>query len=120
MADLQATDVSVSLAPQDIDFTAMGKRITYPTISFGDGLLTIPAGGLIPLPAKETFGMKREIKRLVVCGTGGSGYVFEYVPASHSLLALMGNFDAAADGPLIPAAAEAPAATTLPLVVIGE
>jgi hypothetical protein len=120
MADLQASDVAVILAQQDIDFTAMGKRLSYPTIKFGDGAKTIPAGGLIPLPAKENFGMKRAITRLIVCGTGGSGYIFEYVAASHSLLALMGNFDAEADGPLIPAAAVAIAETTLPLVVIGE
>lgn len=120
MADLALGDISINLTPQDIDFLQMGNQVSFPTITFGDGAKTIPAGGLIPLPPKEKLGMKRQIKRLFVCGTGGSGYVFEYVAASHSLLALMGNFDAVADGPLTPAAGEAIPATTLPLMVVGE
>jgi hypothetical protein len=119
MADLTASDFAVALIPQDVDFLG-AKVVSYPTLSFGDGQKTIPAGGLIPLPAKEKFGMKREIKRIVVCGGGGSGYVFEYVAASHALLALMGNYDLTGDGPLIPAGGVAIPATTLPLIVVGE
>jgi hypothetical protein len=118
MADLAATNVTVALLPQDIDLSGV-KTVTYPTIQFGDGLLTIPAGG-IPLPDKGKFGMKREIKRLVPVGSGGSGYVFEYNAATHKLLAFMGNFDAMADGPLVEATGVAIAATTLPLIVIGD
>jgi hypothetical protein len=119
MADLTQADVGVTLIPQDVDFGGT-KVVAYPTVTFGDGQKTIPAGGLIPLPPMGKFGMKREIKRLVVCGGGGSGYVFEYAAASHALLALMGNYDFTGDGPLIPAAGVAIPATTLPLMVVGE
>lgn len=120
MGDLISTDVTVTLLSQDQDFLGMGKNISFPVIAFGDGVKTIPAGGLIPLPAIGNFGMKKEIKRLIVCGSGGSGYAFEYVAASHSLLVLMADYDAVADGPLIAAAAVAIAATTLPLMVVGQ
>lgn len=57
---------------------------------------------------------------MIPLGSGASGYVFEYVEASHSLKVFYADYNGEADGPLIAAAAVAIAATTLPLMVIGE
>ncbi len=118
MADLAADNVTVTLLPQDVDLTGI-KKITYPSIKFGNGALTIPAAG-IPLPDKSKFGMKKEITRMLVIGSAGTGYVFEYDKANHKLLVFYADYDAVANGALIAATGVAPAELTLPLIVIGE
>ena len=84
MADLAASNVTVTLTPQDQDFLAMGKRISFPIIAFGNGALTYPANG-VPLPAKGAFGMKQEIKRVFIEGMPGDGYVYKYDRVNHTI-----------------------------------
>lgn len=63
MADLESTDVTVSLVAQDREFVGIGKVMTFPSIAFGDGAKTYPTGG-VPMPAISAFGMKKEVKRM--------------------------------------------------------
>jgi hypothetical protein len=109
MADLEAADVTVTLPQQDVDFLAMGKRISFPSIAFGDGSDTYPAGG-IPLPAIAAFGMKRAIKRMHI-EQPANGNNYHYDLANHKLRI----FTATATE-----VTGAIAAITLNLTVIGE
>jgi len=109
MADLASTDVTVTLNPQDKDFLAMGKCISFPSIAFGDGALTYPAGG-IPLPAMGNFGMKKEIKRMFI-EQPANGNSYHYDHTNHKLRIFTAT---AAE------AAGAIAAITLYLEVIGQ
>lgn len=64
MADLTAANVSVD-QPVVID-RSMDKYLrTFPKITFGNGALTYPAGG-IPLPDKSNFGLNFECLRAYV------------------------------------------------------
>jgi hypothetical protein len=94
------------------------RRFNHVTMALGDAAKTIPAGGLVPLPDKALFGMKT-IDDMIILG-GGLGYVIEYVPATHKLIWYMADYDAVADGALIVAAGEAPAATALRAIVLGK
>ena len=109
MADLVATDVTVSLIQQDQDFLSMGKRVSFPSIAFGDGALTYPAGG-IPLPAIGALGMKKEIKRMHI-EQPANGNNYHYDHTNHKLRI----FTATATE-----ATGAIAAITLYLTVIGQ
>lgn len=83
MADLAAVNVTVNLVPQDQEF--MGKkRVSFPVIAFGNGVLTYPANG-VPLPAMGAFGMKKEIKRVFIEGQPGDGFIYKYDRAHHTI-----------------------------------
>jgi hypothetical protein len=105
MADLAAVNVTVTLTPQDQDFLGMGKRISFPTIAFGNGALNYPALG-VPLPAMGAFGMKKEIKRVFIEGQPGDGFVYKYDRTNHT----MRIYQVGAD-PGAPSIAEASAGT---------
>ena len=111
MADLAASDVTVTLLAPDRYFLPVPLTMSFPTITFGDGEKTYPAGG-IPLPAVAKFGVKA-IKRFHI-QSPGNGYVYSYDPANHKLIIEKG-----AAGPLVPFTG-APAETTLRLTIIGE
>ncbi len=82
MPDLGATDVSVALAHQDTDFLQFNKVI-MPAITLGDGVKTVPAGG-VPMPDLAHFGLHKEIARAFVVPNGdGRDYVFNR--ATHKL-----------------------------------
>ena len=116
MADLTAANVTVTIQKKG-RIPGFG-RITRASLAFGDGALTIPAGGLIPLPVATKFGVNTFYGMFPIGGTGG--YICKYVAASHSLLVLHADYDAGADGALIAAAAVAIAAQVLPVVVFGK
>ena len=116
MADLTAANVTVTIQKKG-RIPGFG-RITAASLAFGNGALTIPAGGLIPLPTAGYFKMT-QVKGMIPTG-GSTGYIFKYVEASHSLLVLHADYDAVADGALIAAAAVAIAAQVLPVLVIGK
>ena len=117
MADLAASDVTVTLNPQDIDFMAYNK-VVMPKIAFGDGVKTIPAGG-IPLPELSYLDLHKEIKRAHVVQPE-DGYVYRVDRANHTLMVFFADYDAVADGPLVEAAGVAIAATELELTIIGQ
>lgn len=80
--DLVANDVIVTLAPEDTDFMTFNKVVT-PTIAFGNGVLTIPAGG-IPMPDLAYFGLNKAIKGIIPI-PNGDGRQYVYVQATHKL-----------------------------------
>ena len=84
---------------------------------FGDGALTVPAGG-IPL-LKGKMGCPVNVESLKVVAQGTSGYVFNYVPSTEKLVVLYADYDAVADGALIQATGVAIAAQTIEVEVIG-
>jgi len=116
MADLTAADVTVTLKAQDKEFLGIGKIVTFPDIAFGDGSKTYPTGG-VPLPGLGNFGMKREIKGMLIGSI--DGLVYKYDKANHKLLIFWGDYSNASDGPLVEFVG-APAATALELTVIGQ
>jgi hypothetical protein len=116
MADLASTDVTVTInSPKDL---TRRRRFNHVTIAVGDGAKTIPAGGLLPLPAKSLFGMGT-IDDMIILG-GGGGYAIEYVPSTHKLIWYKADYDAVADGPLIVANGVAIAATSIRAIAIGK
>jgi hypothetical protein len=84
MADLQASDVMVTLTQQGREFLGMGGKVCMPTIAFGNGALTYPVGG-IPMPALGHFGMYKGLARVLVLPNGdGKDYVFNR--STHKLM----------------------------------
>ena len=62
MSEILITDVTVTVTEQRIEGR---KKVNRGTISFGDGFLGMPMGG-VPLPLISAFGMLKEITTLVV------------------------------------------------------
>jgi len=86
MTALAATDVTVTLGVRDRDIgrRGMSKNMAIPTILFGDGALTYPAGG-IPLPAIGKFGFQRQIDFGSIEQPPGDGLIYKYDRANHKL-----------------------------------
>lgn len=84
MTALAATDVTITLAAQNVDVTDGVKRMCLPTIAFGDGALTYPTGG-VPLPVIGNFGMKRELQRLLIQQPSANGFVYKYDAENHKI-----------------------------------
>lgn len=118
MADLAASDVTVTCLPQDRGQFNHRLKANFVSIAFGDGAKTIPAGGAIPLPAKAYFALRSIRALIVVAGQGV--YQYAYDKANHKLLAYYGDNDAVADGVFVAAAGAAPAAQALEALVIGD
>ncbi len=116
MADLTADDVTVTLPLADRHFPPIPLILSFPTITFGDGAKTYPAGG-VPLPAAAKFGVKA-IKRFHI-QQPANGYVYKYDSANHKLLVFQGDYSEAADGPLVEISG-APTQVSLELTVYGE
>lgn len=116
MAALTADDVTVTLLPEDVDFTQQLRKLNLVTLSFGDGSKTYPSGG-IPLPDKGRFGMSREI-RFMLFADPNNGYLYVYDRTHHKLRIY---FPDGANGVMEElAATEAPEATSLEALVLGE
>ena len=116
MADLTADDVVVNLPLADRHFPPIPIILSFPTITFGDGAKTYPAGG-VPLPTVDKFGVGA-LKRLHI-QQPPNGYVYKYDPDNHKLLVLQGDYTNAADGPLVEISG-APTQVSLKLTVYGE
>jgi len=115
MADLAASDVTVTVGPGCTDMMHF-NRVVYPTLEFGDGALTYPAGG-IPLPNLGYFKLYKQINFAPAVVSGGYIYVIDI--ANHKLLIYYGDYSAGADGPLVEFVG-APAATSVKLKVEGQ
>lgn len=119
MADLAASDVTVNMTPQDVDFLQFNK-VVFPTITFGDGDKTYGAGNGISMPSLDNFDLHKEIRRAKVIQPA-NGYVYHFDRANHKLRIFYGDYSEAADGPLVEVSSTfAPAATTLELELIGQ
>jgi hypothetical protein len=117
MAALAASDVSYSITSRRKDDSSL--RTFGVTISFGDGALTYPAGG-IPL-VKAKMGMPVDIKEVrLVDAASGDGFVYKYDLANNKLRIYQGDNNNAADAPLIELlTSEAPIATVIKASVVG-
>lgn len=84
MADLASGDVTYTLMTQ----RKLGDSRTMNRVKlqFGDGALTVPAGG-IPL-AKGKMGCPTVIESLAVVDQGTSGYKFQYDQSAEKLVVM--------------------------------
>lgn len=115
MADIAVSDVTHALVTQRK--AGDSRNMNRVRLSFGDGALTVPAGG-IPLN-KGKLGCPVIIESLKIVDQGTSGYVFNYDQSAEKLVVLMGDNNNASDGPLIEASTVAIAAQVLEAEVIG-
>lgn len=115
MADLAAANMTVAIqSPKDL---TRRRRVNHVTMTVGNGVLKIPAGGLMILPDKNVFGMAT-IDDMIILG-GPLGYHVEYVPATHNLIWYFADNNGAGDAPLIVTTA-AIASSVIRALVIGK
>jgi hypothetical protein len=115
MTALAATDLTVSIPTADRDIVPAGpKKVSVAKITFGDGALTYPTGG-IPLPTIGNFGFHKEM-RAIPAGVSGKGNLFEFDKTNHKLRGFVGN--ATTDGMVEMSGAVA--AQSVDLLLIGE
>src|SRR5208337_60721 len=78
MAYVTAANVTVKVIPQ-LCFNPPGQpKVSFPTISFGNGSLFYPALG-IPLPSMGTLGdFLKAILRILITPPPGDGYIYKY------------------------------------------
>lgn len=90
MAAITAADVTVTLNPEDIDRSPDGRIgiRTFPTVQYGNGVLTYPALG-IPMPAIGKFGFHFAIKRAYI-ENPGNGYIYSFDRANHKVRIWLG------------------------------
>lgn len=86
MAAIESTDVTVTVSIRDRDIAhgRMGKNLTLADITFGDGSLTYPSGG-VPLPAIGNFGFQRQVDFGAVESDPDDGFVYKYDRSNHKL-----------------------------------
>jgi hypothetical protein len=115
MADLAASNVTVAI---EYKSNVPRLRLSLVTLSFGDGALTYPAGG-IPLPTPfSKYGMVTSILRMI-CDFDNA-YVYQYDAANHKLLVYYGDYSNAADGVLVQATGVALAAAVVNATIFGR
>lgn len=119
MPALTAADVTLSIAPRYARQTDQGLRRVSGTLTFGNGTLTYPTGG-VPLPAIGNFGFRAAVSTFIVFGNNAlaTDYGVAYNPAAHALLLYQ---SAASAGTPHPEAdtLEAPAARTYSFMASG-
>lgn len=113
MGNLAATDVTVTLPSRDRDIGhgALRKEVSIATVTFGDGALTYPAGG-VPMPAIGSFGFKREVKIVLPMVSAMDIYVYKYDATNNKLAMYDINTGAEYSGN--------PAARSIILFMVGE
>jgi hypothetical protein len=86
MADLAATDVTVTISNRDKNIFGPppAKKAVIAQLEFGDGSKLYPSGG-VPLPAKEQFGFKREVAFGRIEDAPGDGFVYKYDRSNHKI-----------------------------------
>lgn len=87
MADLASTDITVTLVRQNIlRGSPGGLRFNNVKLTFGDGALTYPAGG-IPVPAAAKFGMLKRLDGIMIYQNSITtiGYIWTYDVANNKL-----------------------------------
>jgi len=114
MGDLVATDVTISVPvdKRDIGHGALQKNVTIADLTFGDGALTYPTGG-VPLPAKEKFGFLKVIDAGLIEQASASGYVHKFDRTNHTIRIYNAGTELTGGG-------STPAAVTLRMVFVGE
>jgi hypothetical protein len=118
MPDIAASNVSYV---PDLNRKVMDKMRSIPVqISFGDGVLTYPAGG-IPLSLSK-LGLVGELIGLEITEPDADdGLVYKWDKSANTLRLYYGDYSAAVDGPLVevPSGSYAPAATVIEAIAKG-
>jgi hypothetical protein len=120
MADLQATDVTITVAVRDRYI--LGKlKFVKATIAFGDAALTYPTGG-VPMPTiLPAFGMHKQLLGLVFLdGCNAGGYVYRYDADNNKIMMYYGDYSQSGDGVLVEDGGNAIAAQSITVLAIGE
>lgn len=86
MADLAAGDVTYTMVSQRKMNGSPSRNHNRVRLAFGDGALTVPAGG-IPL-TKGKLGCPTDIESLLVVDQGTSGYIFQYDQSTEKLVVM--------------------------------
>jgi hypothetical protein len=119
MPAISASDVSYSMEQRK--GVVSDKDIRYSgTISFGNGSLTYPTGG-IPLDIGK-LGFRNKLDSLVISDDShGDGLVYKFDSANNKILIYHGNYSSPSAGPLVEVPnTYAPAATTLKVIAYGS
>lgn len=117
MADIAAADVTYTQVEGSQKASpSEPRRSAVFDIAFGDGALTIPAGG-IPL-TKAKLGCPTQIDELILIDGATNGFMYKYDATNIKMRVYQGDSDGVADGPGV-AVTAAPAATTLRVKVVG-
>jgi len=119
MAAISSSDVGYSVNLAQGVISDKDKRYDV-DISFGDGALTYPAGG-IPLD-KGKMGLPNDVQDLLMSDAmSADGYVYKFDKSNLKIRIYEAEYTAVADGPLVELGALAtPAATVLKCVAIGR
>lgn len=91
MAFILATDVTVTLLPEDIDRSPDGRIgiRTFPKVQYGNGALQYSALG-IPMPPLGKFGFQQAIKRAYI-EQPANGFIYHFDRANHKLRIFLGS-----------------------------
>jgi hypothetical protein len=117
MAAIAATDVTYTLVKQRKEES--GNKVYNLTISFGDGALTYPSGG-VPLTAAKMGCPNSIISCLLNSPDSANGYVYKYDLGNNKLRIYQGDNDQVGDTALVELLTSiAPAAASLSIEVIG-
>lgn len=85
MAAISSANVTVSPKSGCVDIAPKSHKIMgIFDVTFGDGALTYPAGG-VPLPSIGTFGFKRQVQFGLVQQPVSNGFLYKYDPDSHKV-----------------------------------
>jgi hypothetical protein len=82
MANIAATDISLSVDPHRLG----NMNMAYATMTFGNGVLTYPFGG-VPLPAIGRFGIKKAVSDFQIVDPDTDGIIWRYDKTNHTLKA---------------------------------
>jgi len=119
MPDLVASDVTYTLVKQDVA-GGRGQRKNTVDVTFGDGALTYPSGG-VPL-TKGNLGMPNTVETFYFTEPDADdGFLYKYDASAETVRIYQGDNNNASDAPLIElvAASATPADTTLRVTVEG-
>lgn len=117
MANLESTDVTVTLSSRDKDIGRgrLNKNISIATVTFGDGSKTYPAGG-VPMPSIGNFGFQRAIDFAVPMVSTPDIYLYKFDITNHKLV----MYDAGTSSENAAEYSGDPAERSVKLFLVGE
>ena len=120
MADIATTDITYSPLGHNLDRKEAGMRKRVFLVSFGDGALTYPSGG-VPLE-KAKLGVPNEIVDFNLGDhSSGDGFLYKFDVINEKIRIYQGDNNNASDSPLIELVdgVATPAATNIIMTVQG-
>jgi len=113
MADITVNDVTPVVDRIEENFVPGGtRRWTLAGMTFGDGALTYPVGG-VPVPSLATYGFKKALSYVGIEQPPGDGYLYKFDRANHKVRIYDGGTE-------LVGGTAAPAATTLQMLMVGQ